>query len=303
MKHAAKPLGIFPSVHHCRNVDDCRAHTCVPHGTCFDGANSYSCDCDPGFQETEVDGEKVCGNIDDCGDVGCGRYWTCVDLVDGYQCQCVSGCEQITQGHESICAAKSCGNVSVANSRTWMPLSISYLESRTILCAEGHSTDSSTQQSLRHLSSTAQRGSLFNLQACQLVQCDAMPPMKHINPMIQVECVFGQNLAVQCIDGYLVDGTAGGDTSSSASCSSDGSWTLSDCRPITCGCFSSPSSGVESPTSAFFDGVLHVSCDSGHSLTQASYVHEIAYTCTSFSVVRGLGVPRTEPLRSHSEMW
>ena len=127
----------------------------------------------------------------------------------------------------------------------------------------------------------AESGSLFNLQACQLVQCDAMPPTKHINPMIQVEYVFGQNLAVQCIDGYSVDGTAGGDTSSSASCSSDGSWTLSDCRPITCGCFSSPSSGVESPTSAFFDGVLHVSCDSGHSLTQASYVHEIAYTCTS----------------------
>jgi len=80
-----------------------------------------------------------------------------------------------------------------------MPLSISYLESRTILCAEGYSTDSSTQQCLRHLSSTAQRGSLFNLQACQLVQCDAMPPMKHINPMIQVECVFGQNLVLMVI--------------------------------------------------------------------------------------------------------
>ena len=42
--------------------------------TCVGGLNSYSSDCDPGFQETEVDGEKVCGgNIHDCGDVGCGE--------------------------------------------------------------------------------------------------------------------------------------------------------------------------------------------------------------------------------------
>ena len=31
------------------------------------GVNSYNCDCDLGFQEKDIDGEKVCGNIDDCG--------------------------------------------------------------------------------------------------------------------------------------------------------------------------------------------------------------------------------------------
>ena len=60
-----------------------------------------------------------------------------------------------------------------------------------------------------------------------------------------------------------------------------GSETLSDCRPITCGSFSSPANDVTSPTSAFVNGVVHVSCDSGHSLTETSYVHEKAYTCTS----------------------
>ena len=131
LKHTAKPLGIFtPSISSeiltiaaCTHVD-------------VDGVNSYSCDCDPGFQETEVDGEKVCGNIDDCGGAGCGGYGTRVDLIDGYWCQCVSGYEQITEGHESICAAKFCGNVSIANSRTPMPLSMSHPESRTIQC--GH---------------------------------------------------------------------------------------------------------------------------------------------------------------------
>ena len=35
---------------------------------------------------------------------------------------------------------------------------------------------------------------------------------------------------------------------------SDGSWTLSNFRPITFGSFSAPSNGVASPTSAFIDG-------------------------------------------------
>ena len=33
--------------------------------------------------------------------------------------------------------------------------------------------------------------------------------------------------------------------------------------------------------SAFIDGVVHVSCDAVVSLTQASFVHETAYTCAS----------------------
>ena len=49
------------------------------------------------------------------------------------------------------------------------------------------------------------------------------------------------------------------EASQHVSCSSDGSWTLSDCKPITCGSFSSPSNGVASATTAFIDGVVHVS--------------------------------------------
>ena len=47
--------------HQCRNVDDCRMHTCGPRGTFFDGVSSHRCGCD-------IDGEKVCENHDDCGD-------------------------------------------------------------------------------------------------------------------------------------------------------------------------------------------------------------------------------------------
>ena len=51
--------GHFPPVRQCRNVGDCRVHTCGPHGRCVDGVNSHSCYCDSGFQETEVDRVKL----------------------------------------------------------------------------------------------------------------------------------------------------------------------------------------------------------------------------------------------------
>ena len=40
LKHTGKPLRIPPS-NQCRNVDDCRMHTCGPRGTCVDGVSSY----------------------------------------------------------------------------------------------------------------------------------------------------------------------------------------------------------------------------------------------------------------------
>ena len=57
------------------------------------------------------------------------------------------------------------------------------------------------------------------------------------------------------MDGHSVDGTTGGNTSLRASCSSDCSWTLSNCRPIIFGSFTSPSNGVASPISSFIDGI------------------------------------------------
>ena len=50
--------GYFPPVRQYRNVDDCRVHTCGPHGTCVNGVSSHSCYCDSGFQEAEIDRVK-----------------------------------------------------------------------------------------------------------------------------------------------------------------------------------------------------------------------------------------------------
>ena len=69
LKHNAKPMRIPPSI----IAEMCRlpyAH-CGLGGTCVDDVNSYSCDCDPGFRETDIDGDKVCENLDECGAGAC----------------------------------------------------------------------------------------------------------------------------------------------------------------------------------------------------------------------------------------
>ena len=64
LKHTAKPTRTSP-VHQCRNFDDCCVHTRGPRGKCVDGVGSYSCDCDPGFRETDIDGDELRENLRD----------------------------------------------------------------------------------------------------------------------------------------------------------------------------------------------------------------------------------------------
>ena len=76
LKHTAKPLGIFPpsisaemfTIAACTHVHRTERASVV---------NSHSCDCDPGFQETEVD-ERRCGEILAIAVVLSGGYGTCV---------------------------------------------------------------------------------------------------------------------------------------------------------------------------------------------------------------------------------
>ena len=120
-----------------------------------------------------------------------------------------------------------CGDVPVASSRTPMTLSLSYHESR----AEGYSANSPTSTvSSSFVVQCTENGSLFCFQACQPVQRNPIPPMKHISPMIQVGNVFQQYLLPLRMDGYSVDGTLDVDNSLSASSSSVPSWTLNSCR-------------------------------------------------------------------------
>ena len=68
----SRPCGVPPLAHSASRSDV---------GVVYGQSVTYT--CGPGFEETEVDGEKVCGNVGDCGGVGCTGYGTCVDLVTG----------------------------------------------------------------------------------------------------------------------------------------------------------------------------------------------------------------------------
>ncbi|XP_078664899.1 uncharacterized protein LOC144907570 [Branchiostoma floridae x Branchiostoma belcheri] len=74
---------------HCEtNTDDCDGVTCQTGGTCVDGISTYSCDCDLGYE-----GDHCETNTDDCDGVTCQNGGTCVDGVNTYSCNCDPGYE------------------------------------------------------------------------------------------------------------------------------------------------------------------------------------------------------------------
>ena len=77
-----------------------------------------------------------------------------------------------------------------------MTVSLTYHESRTNQCAEGYSADSSISAvSSSFVFHYTENGSLFNLQACLLVQRNPLPTMEYISLMIRVGYVFQPRLA------------------------------------------------------------------------------------------------------------
>ncbi len=82
----------------CESQDFCLNTNCNERGTCNNGLDSYTCSCDPGY--TGADCET---NIDDCVNRNCSGNGVCVDGVNSFSCECVSGftgerCSVETQG-------------------------------------------------------------------------------------------------------------------------------------------------------------------------------------------------------------
>eukprot|EP00494_Astrolonche_serrata_P031046 UN31315 len=66
-----------------QNIDDTE-NSCI-NGTCIDGLDGYTCDCDLGYE-----GETCDENIDHCEENGC-INGTCIDGLEGYTCDCNEG--------------------------------------------------------------------------------------------------------------------------------------------------------------------------------------------------------------------
>jgi len=67
------------------NPDDCEGIVCV-HGTCVDGANNYTCQCDPGFT-----GRLCEHDINECHSQPCQYGGTCLDHLNFFTCICPNG--------------------------------------------------------------------------------------------------------------------------------------------------------------------------------------------------------------------
>ena len=89
-----------------KDINECELYPCT-HGTCTDGASSYTCACDPGYSGKNcAEGMKRlhsliyllisdCSNsnikdINDCESIAC-MYGSCVDGVNLYTCVCGPG--------------------------------------------------------------------------------------------------------------------------------------------------------------------------------------------------------------------
>ncbi len=67
------------------NIDDCVNQDCNGLGTCIDGVNSFSCNCDPPFTGS------LCERIDYCYGVNCNRNGRCVNKQTNFTCKCNPG--------------------------------------------------------------------------------------------------------------------------------------------------------------------------------------------------------------------
>ncbi|XP_022081009.1 adhesion G-protein coupled receptor G4-like [Acanthaster planci] len=68
------------------DIDDCDPNPCMNRGMCSDGVNNYTCTCAPGYTDT-----NCTTDIDDCNPNRCANGGTCTDDVNDYICTCASG--------------------------------------------------------------------------------------------------------------------------------------------------------------------------------------------------------------------
>ena len=67
------------------NIDDCAARSCL-RGNCVDGINTFTCDCEPGFNGT------LCNvNTNECTPYPCNGQVCCIDLTNDYKFECHPG--------------------------------------------------------------------------------------------------------------------------------------------------------------------------------------------------------------------
>lgn len=91
--------------YYCNNTDECASSPCLHGATCLDGANSFMCDCAPGYN-----GILCQTDINECDSNPCENGGTCLDGVNSFHCSCSLGysgfmCQtDINECHSNPCS-------------------------------------------------------------------------------------------------------------------------------------------------------------------------------------------------------
>jgi len=245
--------------------------------------DKYTCECAHGFEQNDVDGEKICGNSNDCGHGGCGQG-TCVDLVDDYTCTCPVGYYLDTvknnQQDEKTCVPVLCaasppevGNGKMVTERedghVFFPQKLKYE------CTEGFSVDGTAAMAKQSFQVDCQSsGDLTAMSRCQPVICgpsEVLPfttltfPATNTKPV-----VYTQSSKYKCDKGYTLDGdhTTDGTMEFEVACQVDATFEeVETCQPVNCG----EAPRVKKATANLASDVLYgmdlqYTCNLGHTL-------------------------------------
>jgi hypothetical protein len=228
----------------CENIDDCKGHSCGPHGSCFDLVNDYTCNCTAGFEIQEEDGEKICGNIDDCDGHDCGAG-TCVDHIGSYSCNCPGGYGQEIIDGDKTCAALVCAASppSLGNGvlKTNHEGPVRYLDKLRYKCDKGWTTDGSSADAKRSFKVKCLiDGNLEPMKTCLPVSCGVAPVHNYahtISPGRYDLVKHDSPARYRCITGYKLGGNANGDKEFSRECKANGHFAFfgKSCKPVKCG--------------------------------------------------------------------
>ena len=133
--------GFFSATSTCSNIDDCVSHSCGEQGHCVDGIDTYSCNCNSGFDPVVTNGETICGDItNNCGTSACGGHGTCNDLANGYECVCEEGyVVQNPAADDRMCVARTCQITAMDGVSAASANGLRFPESSVLECAEGFS--------------------------------------------------------------------------------------------------------------------------------------------------------------------
>lgn len=71
-----------------QDIDECASLPCKNNGTCYDGMNSFVCECAEGFTGTTCEND-----VDECSKTPppCRNYVSCENLIGSFKCNCISG--------------------------------------------------------------------------------------------------------------------------------------------------------------------------------------------------------------------